>query len=151
MNQSVCIDASLALTWLLPKEKTESTDALIPLWHYKGTRLITAPLFHAEVTSAIRRQVDFKKLNANEGDLIFALYSQLAIETVDDPEIYRLAWELAKRFNLPKTYDTQYLAVAELNDCELWTSDKRFFNSLRSKAPRIKLADAYSPGKQEGL
>jgi len=147
LNNSVCIDASLALTWLLPREKTEATDALIPLWHYKGTKLITAPLFHAEVTSAIRREVYFKKLNTNEGDLVFFLYLQLDIETVDDPEIYTLAWELAKKFNLPRTYDIQYLAVAELKDCELWTADRRLANSLRGKSPRIKLADTHSPGR----
>ena len=46
--------------------------------------------------------------------------------------------ELAKEFNLPVCYDMQYLAVAELEDCELWTCDKSLVNSLKDKVKRIR-------------
>ena len=151
MNNNVCIDASLALAWLLPQERSNFIDALFAEWGRKGIRLLTASLFHAEVTSVIREQVYFKKLRPEQGERIFSIYLQMNVDNIDEPTVYQRAWELAKRFNLPKTYDTQYLAVAELNDCELWTSDRRLVNSLQGKDPRVKLADAYSPGKQEGL
>lgn len=138
MDRSVCIDASVALAWLLPKERNEATDALILQWHTKGIKLITAPLFHAEVTSVIRQQVYFKKLYPEEGERLFSLYLQLEVDTIHEAQIYKLAWELAKRFDLPRTYDMQYLAVAELKDCELWTNDRRLINSLQGKAPRLK-------------
>ena len=32
----------------------------------------------------------------------------------------------------------QYLAVAELEDCELWTNDKRLAHSLQGKVNRIR-------------
>ncbi len=148
MDNDVCIDASLALAWLLPKERSQATDGLILQWHTKGMRLITAPLFHPEVASVIRQQVYFKKLPPEEGEDVFSLYLQLKVETVDEPEIYHLAWELARKFNLPRTYGMQYLAVAELRDCELWTNDTRFINSLQGKAPRLRWAGEYNPGEK---
>jgi len=138
MRDNVCIDASLALTWLLPQKRNETTDALILQWHRKGVKLITAPLFHAEVTSVIREQVYFSKLYPEEGERLFSLYLQLEVDTIHEPEIYKLAWELAKAFDLPRTYDMQYLAVAELKDCELWTNDRRLINSLQGKVPRLR-------------
>jgi len=54
MNNSVCIDASLALTWLLPTEQNDAANALRQEWDEKGIELIAAPLFHAEVTSVLR-------------------------------------------------------------------------------------------------
>ena len=149
MDDNVCIDASLALAWLLPAERNNTIDALFSEWNRKGVRLLTASLFHAEVASTIRKQVYFKKLQPEQGEHLFTLYLRMQIESIGEQEVYNRAWELAKRFNLPTTYDTQYLAVAELRDCELWTNDSRFINSLRGKAPRLKFAGDYGPGAQE--
>ena len=146
MNDSACIDASLALAWLLPAEQNNTIDTLFSEWSRKGLRLLSASLFHAEVTSVIRQQVYFKKLQPERGERLFNIYTQMQIENVDEQEIYNLAWELAKKFNLPRTYDMQYLAVAELRDCELWTSDRRLINSLQDKAPRLKWVGAYCQG-----
>jgi predicted nucleic acid-binding protein len=95
----------------------------------------------------LRKQVYFKKLTPEQGERIFNSYLQMSVKSINDQAIYALAWELSKRFNLPRTYDMQYLAAAELRDCELWTSDRRLANSLQGKTPRIKLVDAYSPGR----
>lgn len=151
MNNNVCIDASLALTWLLPQEHSTLIDALFAEWDRKRIRLLTAPLFHAEVTSVIREQIYFKKLRPEQGEHIFSIYLQMNVKNIDEPTVYKRAWELAKRFNLPRTYDMQYLAVAELKDCDFWTNDKRLVNLLQAKVPRLKWAGDYSTGKQEGL
>ncbi len=138
MNGRVCIDASLALIWLLPAEQDDIASILRRKWDEEGVEIITAPLFHAEVSSVLREQVYFKKLLPEEGEEAFSVYLEMGVKSVDTPEIQKKAWELAKRFNLPRTYDMQYLAVAELKDCELWTNDTRLVNSLRGKVSRIK-------------
>lgn len=138
MRGRVCIDASLALTWLLPAEQNEATDALRREWDKEGMELIAAPLFHAEVTSVLREQVYFRSLLPEEGEEAFSSYLDIGVRSVDDPEVQKKAWELAKKFNLPRTYDMQYLAVAELENCELWTNDKRLANSLQGKVERIR-------------
>jgi len=145
MNSTVCIDASLALTWLLSVEQNEIANALRWKWDDAGVEIIAPPLFHAEVTSVLRQQVYFKRLPPEEGEEAFSTYLEMGVKSVDAPGIQKRAWELAQKFNLPRTYDMQYLAVAELKDCELWTNDKRFVNSLRDKVSRIKWVGEYDP------
>lgn len=149
MNGSVCIDASLALIWLLPAEQDESASILRRKWDEEGVEVVTAPLFHAEVTSVLRQQVYFKRLLPEEGEEAFSVYLRIGVKSADSPRIQQMAWELAKKFNLPRTYDMQYLAVAELRDCELWTNDQRLVNSLQSKVSRIKWVGEYNPGRHE--
>ena len=143
MNSTVCIDASLALIWLLPAERDEIAEALRRKWDNDGVEIITAPLFHAEVTSVLRERVYFNKLLPEEGEEAFSTYLEIGVKSVDSPRLQEVAWELAQKFNLPRTYDMQYLAIAELNDCELWTNDRRFVNSLQGKVSRIKWVGEY--------
>ena len=141
----MCIDASLALTWLLSVEQNEIANALRWKWDDAGVEIIASPLFHAEVTSVLRQQIYFKRLPPEEGEEAFSTYLETGVKSVDAPEIQKRAWELTKKFSLPRTYDMQYLAVAELKDCELWTNDKRLVNSLQGKVSRIKWVGEYSP------
>jgi len=147
MNGSVCIDASLALIWLLPAEQDETASILRRKWDEEGVEVVTAPLFHAEVTSVLRQQVYFKRLLPEEGEEAFSAYSKIGVKSADNPGIQEVAWELAKKFNLPRTYDMQYLAVAELIECELWTNDQRLINSLQGKVSRIKWVGEYNSGR----
>jgi predicted nucleic acid-binding protein len=144
MNGSVCVDASLALTWLLAAEQNETANALRRKWDEEEVEIITAPLFDAEVTSVLRQQVYFKRLPPEEGEEAFSAYLEMGVKSIDRHGIQEMAWDLAKKFNLPRTYDMQYLAVAELRDCELWTNDKRLVNSLQGKVSRIKWVGEYS-------
>ena len=95
-------------------------------------------MFHAEVTSVLRQQVFFKRILPEEGEQVFSIYLEIPIRTIDEPEMYRIAWQLANEFNLPVCYDMQYLAVAEMEDCEFWTLDRKLANTLRGKNNRIK-------------
>jgi predicted nucleic acid-binding protein len=149
MSDKVCIDASLALTWLLPAEQNEAANTLRREWDEADVEIITAPLFHAEVTSVLREQVYFGRLLPGEGEEAFSTYLEMGVTSIDGPEIQKKAWRLANRFNLRRTYDMQYLAVAELKDCELWTNDKRLINSLQGKVSRIKWLEEYDSERGE--
>lgn len=100
-------------------------------------------MFNVEVTSTLRRQVYFGKLLPEEGEMAFQLFLELGVHTIDHTSVTRLAWEMAKRFNLPRTYDLQYLAVAEVADCPLWTGDRKFVNSLQNRTRRVKWVGDY--------
>ena len=134
----VCVDASLALTWLLSVRADEPADSLRRRWLIDDVELVGPPLFRAEVTSVLREEVFFKRLTPGEGEEAFSIYSAIPIRIVNSPHIYRKAWELAVEYHQHRTYDMQYLAVAEMEDCELWTLDRRLINSLRGKNKRIK-------------
>jgi predicted nucleic acid-binding protein len=139
----VCVDASLALTWLLSIQPEERADALRRQWLKDEVELIGPPLFRAEVTSVLREEVFFKRLTSEEGEEAFGFYSAIPIRIVNSPAIYRKAWELAIEYNLSRTYDMQYLAVAEIEDCEFWTLDKKMVNAVNGKNRRIKWVGSY--------
>ncbi len=143
MNSRVCVDASLAILWLIPTQRTRQAADLLEQWGREDVDLISPPLFDAEVTSAIRRHVYFKRLLPAQGEKAFLFYRELGVKIVSPPELPRVAWELAKEYHQPRTYDMQYLAVAELEDCQFWTADSRLANSLKGKAKRIRWVGDY--------
>ncbi len=138
MSLRVCVDASLAVRWIAPTERDDVAESLLATWDQTATELVGPPLFDAEVTSAIRKLVYFKKLMPQQGEDAFLLYRGLDVRIVDRPELPEIAWALAKEFNQVQTYDMQYLAVAEIEDCEFWTADRKLINSLRGKNERVR-------------
>lgn len=141
--KKVCVDASVAVAWLSYEQHTASANALRREWHDKNIQMVAPPIFHAEVSSTLRKQVYFKRLLPDEGEEALSIFLEIPVITIDGLEMYRLAWQLAKEFNLPRTYDMQYLAVADMEDCEFWTADRRLANSLRNKVKRIRWVGDY--------
>jgi len=140
----VCVDASLAVTWLLRIQEDNYADDLRRKWQVGGIEMTGPSMFHSEVTSVLREEVYFKRLSQEEGEEAFSLYASIPIRIVDDIIVYRLAWELARKYNLPRTYDMQYLAVAEMEDCELWTVDRKLVNAVQGKNKRVRWVGEYS-------
>jgi predicted nucleic acid-binding protein len=137
MSYQVCVDASLVLLWFLPTQQAHQADTLLEKWIGEGIDLIGPPLLDAEITSVIRLHVYTNKILPDEGEEVFSAYSGLAIKIVNPDGLSTRAWELAKEYNRPRTYDMYYVAAAELEDCELWTADKRLINSLKGKNKRL--------------
>jgi hypothetical protein len=54
--------------------------------------ILTAPLFHAEVTSVLRAQVYFEKLLPEEGEEAFSAYLEMEVKSVHKPRIQEKAW-----------------------------------------------------------
>jgi predicted nucleic acid-binding protein len=106
--------------------------------------MVAPALFHAEVVSALRQQVYFKRILPDEGEEAFSIYLDIPLTVIDGPEIYRKAWQLTKDLNQPVCYDMQYLAIAELEDCLLWTSDRKLVNAVRSKTDRVRWIGDFS-------
>ncbi len=146
-SNDVCVDASLAVAWLFDEEYSRNADALRREWRERDVQMIGPALFHPEVASAIRQRVHFKQILPAEGEEVFSVYLDIPIKIIDDADVYRLAWQLAGKFNLPVCYDMQYLAVAELQDCELWTADKKLAVSLRGKENRVRWVGEFTEKK----
>jgi len=97
---------------------------------------VTAPLCFAEVTSVLREHVYRGILSKNDGDEAFAVFTSLRIRSILSTGLQPQAWSLAKTYNRPGAYDAQYLAVAAMLGCELWTADRRLVNAVN--APWIR-------------
>ena len=60
------------------------------------------------------------------------LLLQTPFEFYEDDSLLLDAYEIAGRFNLPRSYDAQYLALAERLACDFWTADRTLVNSLQT-------------------
>jgi predicted nucleic acid-binding protein len=146
MKYQVCVDASLALKWFLPIQQDPLADSLLDRWDQAGTELVGPPLFNTEVTSIIRLNVYNKRLLPQQGETAFQSFRELNVKIISPSILSLVAWELAKKHNQPRTYDMQYLALAELVDCDLWTADLKLVNSLQGKNKRVRWIGEKMPG-----
>ena len=129
--------------WVLPTERSNKADALWEKWRAEKVEITGPPLLYAEVTSVIRENVYHQRLLEEEGEDAFAAFCQMGIRSISHPELHLKAWELAKEYNQPRAYDSQYLALAKLMGCELWTADKSLVNSLQGKLSWVKWIGDY--------
>lgn len=132
MAGQVCVDASVVLMLLLPDDLTPHAETLWRRWVRESIEPVTAPLFFAEVTSVLRERVYHGRLEPEEGDAAFASFMDLPVRSVQPNGLQPQAWSLARKYNRPKAYDTQYLAVAAELGCDLWTGDRRLVNSINA-------------------
>lgn len=69
----------------------------------------------------------------------------LPITFYDDPHLSRRAFRYATQFGMRAAYDAHYLALSEHLGCEMWTTDKRFYNSVHRSCAWVRLADEHEP------
>lgn len=141
MTEKVCIDASLALKWVVQEEDSDLADALLREWQRQRMQIVAPTLFLFEVHAALRKLVHRKILTEKEGDeardKFITLCEWFTFPTPTD--FFATAWQMARTYRRPTTYDASYLALASIERCELWTADRRLVNSLGGRLPWVKL------------
>jgi predicted nucleic acid-binding protein len=146
MMSQVCIDASIALRLILPTDQSAQADSLFQKWHEAGQQIISPPLFDFEMISNIRKLMQMKLILPQQGEQAFQYFQELAISIINPAPLLRTAWELTSKYDRTQWYDLHYLALAELNDCDLWTARKMFYKNLKDKNQRLHyLGDHTTP------
>jgi predicted nucleic acid-binding protein len=135
----VVVDASVALRWVLRDEKEARVDALLEKWAAGLTEMLALPLFLAEVTNALYLSVRRKRLSLEEAELALRTIMQLGVQVTQPSDLYPRSLRLAANYGAANAYDAQYVALAEMQNCELWTADERLATSMKSLPAWIKL------------
>jgi predicted nucleic acid-binding protein len=135
---AICVDASLVLAWLLPEELSDAAFSLGKLWDEEETELIAPPLVQMEVPSSLRQAVYRGRITLDEGDEALKAFLEMDIRIRQPEGLLGRAWELGKAVNAPRLYDIFYLALAEMEGCELWTADRRLVNLAGSHSATAK-------------
>jgi predicted nucleic acid-binding protein len=143
MNSFVCVDASLIIWSLVPFPLSAAAEAVLTQWQADQTALIAPALFAFEVTASLRRLVYLNEITATEGEVAFARFLRIHVRLSQRQAIFPLAWHLVKQFNRPRAYDTAYLALAQLNNCEFWTADEKLYNAVRHELTWVKWIGHY--------
>jgi len=118
------VDASVAVTACLASDGFAS---------FRGEQLVAPPLLWPEARSALHVMA-FRGEELPETSRLAAERLDAApIEARHPAELGRDAWGLADEFGWAKTYDAEYLALAQILGCRLVTLDAR----LRRGADRL--------------
>jgi predicted nucleic acid-binding protein len=135
----ICVDASVAVKWILEEERSDRADALYDATVDAGQPIIAPLLLPLEITNILRQ-----RMRAPSGtSLVTATefldaFLAVPIEFHNPTGLHHQALVLADTLGLPATYDAHYLALAEHFGCELWTDDRRLMRQVESSLPFVR-------------
>lgn len=136
---TVVVDANILIAFGLADEPLHTqANQILAAWQTTGERLTAPRLFRSEITAVVRKAVYQQRMTPEQGRTMLAQLLIYPVEFYEDNALFREAYELAVRFNRPRAYDTQYMALAERLNCEFWTADERLFNSTQRQFSLIR-------------
>ena len=128
----VILDANIVAALFLPLPFSAQARKHIATWDRTGLELLAPALFEYEVHSVLHRAATVGLLTYREAKKAVQDAQALAVYCVPpSSELHDRAWYWADRLNHSKTYDAQYVALAELERADLWTADRRLANGAR--------------------
>lgn len=126
---SVVLDSNLVAALLLPLPHRPQVRAKRAEWVAAGERLVAPALMEYEVCSTLRKAVLAGWVEPQELPELVTQMRRLDIEIVPPTlalHIAALRW--AEQLGRLRTYDAQYMAVAEGFGADFWTADVKLFN-----------------------
>jgi predicted nucleic acid-binding protein len=137
MEKNVVIDASLAVMWGVPENYSVQALLLAENWGEKGISLLAPCLLMTEVTNALYKRIIRKEMDLTRALNALEVILAFGIEIQEEAGLHALAMELSLKLGHPATYDAHYLALALMQDCSIWTGDRRFYNAARKLFPQV--------------
>jgi predicted nucleic acid-binding protein len=95
--------------------------------------LVAPALMWSEARSTLHLGLLNGKVSAQHARLQHEHLESCPVRRVDEPELGRTAWRIAEQFGWGRTYDAEYVALAQILDCRLVTLD----GALRRGAERL--------------
>ena len=87
--------------------------------------LIAPVLFWSEVSSALHEMRWRKEISASLADIAFDRLLAAPVSGRSPKRLRREAWRVAEELGWMKTYDAEYVALARMAPCRLFTVDAR--------------------------
>ncbi|MBI1256202.1 MAG: PIN domain-containing protein [Chloroflexi bacterium] len=136
---TVVVDTNILIAFRLADEPLQAqANQILTAWQTTNESLAAPRLFRSEITAVVRKVVYQQRITPEQGRTLLAQLLVYPVEFHEDDALLKEAYELAVRFNRPRAYDTQYMALAEQLQCDFWTADERLVNSVGSQFSRIR-------------
>lgn len=133
----ICVDASLVVAWLLPEELSGEAIRLRDRLRALGENFVAPSLIVYEVSSTLRRAIYRKRVPFEFANDALEAFKYFPIQARDPASLLDTAWTWGQTLNAPRLYDMYYLALAETEQCDLWTADRRFARLVGGKSSRV--------------
>ena len=119
----ICVDASVAVKWILEEERSDLALALYDAVVQAGQSIVAPPLLPLEMTNILcQRMRANPEISLTKATEQLDDFLALPIDYHNPMGLQHQALVLADALGLPATYDAHYLALAEHLGCELWTT-----------------------------
>lgn len=122
MTAMYAIDASYVLAFLLPDEKTASSDDLFARYSRGECKLIAPQLLPFEVLNGLKSALSRKRLKRETAEQLARGFFDLQIPLHDID--FESAFQIAQQHNL-SLYDAAYIQLARATRAPLLTLDTR--------------------------
>ena len=146
MTAALCIDASVAVKRLFAEIDSDKARSLLGGAAAAGQRLIAPAQFPVEVTSAVYKRVRSGHLSLDEAVARIGRLADMPVELVNPDGLREPALRIAAGANMKWVHDAFYVALAEIEQCDLWTADEQLHAAVRGTHPNVRLLSAYSAG-----
>jgi len=104
----------------------------------EGYELIAPPLLWSEGPSAIHQALARAAIKRAHAAETLERFLAAPIELQRPGELVHRAWSIADALGWAKTYDAEYVALAELASCPLLTTDLRLARTVRGRIPILE-------------
>ena len=138
MSECLCIDASLAIKWVLPEADSDQAESLLRKWKSERAILIAPHLFIYEVCSILAKRLYRKEISFPESLKAIQALDQLEIKLESPARLQEESLRLARELNQPAAYDAAYMALAMIKRCEFFTADRKLINLLDHRFSWVK-------------
>jgi predicted nucleic acid-binding protein len=139
----VVVDSSLALKWVLPEDKSTEARDLLAEWARSQVQPIVPSWFSCEIANVLYQFVKQGSLTVAVAQQFHRVIMSQVKVAPDEPALGERAIELAHAIRHRGSYDTQYLALAEWANCELWTADDKFWRALQVIPEGVRVRSLY--------
>lgn len=133
----VGLDTSLIAKLLFPEAHSDQAAALatdIARLNWYRYAPLNLP---AETSNVIRRRMRRQQLPMDAAIAALDDFLALPIVLVGGSDLFRAALRMTERFSL-STYDAQFVAVAQMVGCDLWTGDESMLPALNGRLPFVR-------------
>jgi len=128
----IVLDANLVVALFLPLPYSSQLEAHLAAWRRDQAELLAPTLLQYEDKAALYRSWTAGLAHEHEARTALEEMQTLSILYLSpNSELHDRAWYWSERLHVSKTYDAQYIALAELERADFWTADRRLANGAR--------------------
>ncbi|HLH60179.1 MAG TPA: type II toxin-antitoxin system VapC family toxin [Ktedonobacteraceae bacterium] len=143
--RKVVVDTSVVLKWILKEPDSDKALALLTHWSNEQVEMLAPALLAYEAANILYQDVRKGKytIEIARKSLRDVVMTGIVFDFSADLALSMHAVEFAHRFSLPASYDSHFLALAEREECELWTADSRLKRAIKGQLDWIHTLDDY--------
>ena len=138
----ICVDASVAIKWVLVEEYSEEALALSAAAVQRGEAVVAPQLLLFEITNVLRQRIRHGLALADATRLLGAFVNR-PMSLGSPPGLHERALAIADTYGLAAAYDAHYIALAQHLDCDFWTDDRRLLRALAGRLPFVRWIGDY--------